>query len=133
MDSSVLTTENFGKYNGRAEGNQFDYTRFNPAHFRHIEKCILALRDLGIEADLIVMHPYDRWGFSLMSPEQDDLYWRYVLARFSCYRNVWWSLANEYDILPKTLQDWERYAAIICEKDVYGHLRSIHHCIHCYD
>ena len=134
MDSSVLTTENFGEYNGRAEGNQFDYTRFNPAHFRHIEKCILALRDLGIEADLIVMHPYDRWGFSMMTPEQDDLYWRYVLARFSCFRNVWWSLANEYDILThKTLQDWERYAAIICEKDVYSHLRSIHHCIHCYD
>ena len=133
MDSSVLTAENFGEYNGRAEGNQFDYTRFNPAHFRHIEKCILALRDLGIEADLIVMHPYDRWGFSLMTPEQDDLYWRYVLARFSAYRNVWWSLANEYDILHKKLEDWERYAAIICEKDVYGHLRSIHNCIHCYD
>ena len=133
MDSSVLTTENFGEYNGRAEGNQFDYTRFNPAHFRHIEQCILALRGLGIEADLIVMHPYDRWGFSLMTPEQDDLYWRYVLARFSCYRNVWWSLANEYDILTKTLQDWERYASIICEKDAYAHLRSIHNCTHYYD
>ena len=133
MDSSILTPENFLDYFGKVNDSRFDYTRFTPAHFRHIEKCILALRDLGIEADLIVMHPYDRWGFSLMTPEQDDLYWRYVLARFSCYRNVWWSLANEYDILPKTLQDWERYAAIICEKDVYGHLRSIHHCIHCYD
>ena len=133
MDSSILTPENFLDYFGKINDSRFDYTRFNPAHFRHIEKCILALRELGIEADLIVMHPYDRWGFSLMTPEQDDLYWRYVLARFSAYRNMWWSLANEYDILHKKLEDWERYAAIICEKDVYGHLRSIHNCIHCYD
>ena len=82
--------------------------------------------NLGIEADLIVMHPYDRWGFSMMKAEDDDRYWKYVLARFSAYRNVWWSLANEYDLMhEKTLSDWERYASIICEKDPYHHLRSI--------
>ena len=57
--------------------------------------------ELGIEADLIVMHPYDRWGFSMMSKEEDDLYWKYVIARFAAYRNVWWSLANEYDLMPQ--------------------------------
>ncbi len=31
--------------------------------------------------------------------EDDDRYWKYVLARFSAYRNVWWSLANEYDLM----------------------------------
>lgn len=134
MDSSVLTRENFGDYTGRAEGNRWDFTRFNPEHFRHLERCVLALQKLGIEADLIVMHPYDRWGFSCMTREQDDLYWRYVLARFSAYRNVWWSLANEYDLMrDKTLEDWEHYAALICELDPYRHLRSIHQCIHLYD
>lgn len=33
----------------------------------------------------------------------------------------------------KTLMDWERYAAIICEKDPYNHLRSIHNGTHMYD
>ena len=34
------------------------------------------------------------------------------------YANVWWSLANEYDLMPhKAIQDWERYASILCEKD----------------
>ncbi len=90
--------------------------------------------NLGIEADLIVMHPYDRWGFSMMKAEDDDRYWKYVLARFSAYRNVWWSLANEYDLMhEKTLSDWERYAGIICEKDPYHHLRSIHNCKAYYD
>lgn len=106
MDSSVLTKENFGDYGPESEGNRFDFTRLNPEHFRHLEKQILALRELGIEADLIVMHPYDRWGFSRMPREADDLYWNYVIARFAAFRNVWWSLANEYDILKyKTEED----------------------------
>ena len=69
-----------------------------------------------------------------MKAEDDDRYWKYVLARFSAYRNVWWSLANEYDLMhEKTLSDWERYASIICEKDPYHHLRSIHNCKAYYD
>ena len=136
MDSSVLTKENFLKYNGagREAGNEWDFTRFNSEHFQHIDKCIASLCSLGIEADLIVMHPYDRWGFSNMKEEEDDHYWKYVIARYAAYRNVWWSLANEYDLMPqKKLSDWERYASIICEKDPYSHLRSIHNCRPFYD
>lgn len=134
MDSSVLTKENFLEYTGKTEGNHWDFTRFNPKHFQHIEKCILRLRDMGIEADLIVMHPYDRWGFAQMTKEQDALYWKYVLARFSAYRNMWWSLANEYDLFDhKAVEDWEGYAKIICGKDPYHHLRSIHNCHAFYD
>jgi hypothetical protein len=134
MDSSVLTKENFQQYTGAPPGNEWDFKRFNVEHFGHIEKCIAALGDLGIEADLIVMHPYDRWGFSMMDAECDDLYWNYVIARFAAYRNVWWSLANEYDLMPqKTLADWERYASILREKDPYQHLRSIHNCRPFYD
>ncbi|MBR6186162.1 MAG: DUF5605 domain-containing protein [Clostridia bacterium] len=134
MDSGVLTKENFWQYNGGAPGNRFDFTRLNPAHFQHIEKCILALQSIGVEADLIVMHPYDRWGFSCMDRAADDLYWRYVLARFSAYRNVWWSLANEYDLMKaKTEADWEHYADLIQENDPYRHLRSIHNCGPFYD
>ena len=33
-----------------------------------------------------------------MKPEEDDLYWKYVIARFAAYRNIWWSLANEFDL-----------------------------------
>lgn len=134
MDSSVLTKENFGGFNGRSEGNHWDFTRFVPEHFQHIEKCIAALGRLGIEADLIMMHPYDRWGVSCMTREQDDLYWNYAVARFAAFHNVWWSLANEYDLLSeKTLEDWERYASILCRKDPYAHLRSVHNCMPFYD
>ena len=134
MDNSVLTEDNFWDYTKNPhENNQWDFTRFCPAHFRHIEWCIAKLGKLGIQADLIMFHPYDRWGFSKMSKEEDDLYVKYIAARFSAFHNIWWSLANEYDILEKTEADWERFGEILCEKDPYGHLRSIHNCIPFYD
>lgn len=133
VDNSGLNEETFS-YQVSFEGNKWDFTRFNPEHFRRIEGCIEELGKRGIQADLIVMHPYDRWGFSQMTREQDDLYWNYVIARFSAYRNLWWSLANEYDLLrAKTLEDWERYAALLAEKDPYRRLRSIHNCLSFYD
>ena len=134
MDSSVLTKDNFSRFTGKTEGNHFDLSRLNPAHFRHIEHCILELQKLGIEADLIVMHPYDRWGFSSMPREADELYWKYVIARFSAYRNVWWAAANEYDLLrDKKEEDWEFYGQLMTEHDPYHHLRSIHNCFAFYD
>lgn len=133
VDASRLTEENFA-YSVDFSENHWDFTRFNPEHFRRVERAIGELRDRDIEADLIVMHPYDRWGFSAMSREADDLYWNYVIARFSAYRNLWWSLANEYDLMKdKTLEDWEHYAALLCEKDPYNHLRSVHNCVAFYD
>ena len=115
MDSSVLTEANFASFDGHAEGNNWNFERFNPVYFRRIETCIAALRDLGIQADVILFHPYDRWGFSCMPREADELYLRYVTARFASFRNVWWSLANEYDLMQdKTLSDWERIAELVC-------------------
>ncbi len=108
---------------------RWDFTRFNPAFFRHFETRIGQLRDMGIEADIILFHPYDggRWGFDRMDPESDDRYLRYVVARLAAYRNVWWSMANEFDFMKeKTPADWDRYFQIVQEEDPYDRLRSIH-------
>lgn len=62
------------------------------------------------------------------------MYLRYVIARFSAYKNVWWSMANEYDLLQsKSISDWERLAEILVDNDPYKHLRSIHNCRPMYD
>ena len=50
----------------RADGS-FDFERPDPEFWRHFEKRILDLQALGIEADLILWHPYDRWGFADMT------------------------------------------------------------------
>ena len=111
-----------------------DLTRFNPAFFRHLEKRIGDLEGLGIEADLILFHPYDRWGYASMPAEVNDRYLRYTVARLAAYRNVWWSMANEWDLVKtKTAADWDRFFRIVQESDPYGHLRSIHHSVVMYD
>jgi len=107
----------------------WDFAQFNPAFFQHLEQRVGQLGDLGIEADLILFHPYDKghWGFDRMDAASDDRYLRYVLARLSAYANVWWSLANEYDFMrEKTEADWDRFFQLIAANDPVGHLRSIH-------
>lgn len=112
----------------------WDFTRFNPVYFRHLEKAIQGLMQIGVEADIIVLHPYDRWGFSRMPREADQRYMRYLTSRIAAYRNVWFSLANEYDLMPaKSIADWEAAAADIASCDPYGKLMSIHNCIPFYD
>jgi hypothetical protein len=108
--------------------NQWDFTRFNPEYFRHFELRVGQLRDLGIEADVILFHPYgNKWGFNAMDAAGDDRYLRYLVARLAAYRNVWWSMANEYDFLhTKTEADWDRFFQVVQQSDPYGHLRSIH-------
>ncbi|UQZ81782.1 Putative endoglucanase [Paenibacillus konkukensis] len=121
------------------EGNPrdgFDFTRFNPMFFRRLEKRIVELQQLGIEADLILFHPYDkgRWGFDAMPPHADELYLQYAIARLSPYCNVWWSLANEYDFMKaKAPSDWDRLFRIVQTEDPYDHLRSIHNGTRMYD
>jgi hypothetical protein len=102
---------------------------FDPAFFRHFESRVADLLELGIQADLILFHPYDRgvWGFDRMTFEQDAAYVKYVVARLAAYRNVWWSLSNEYDFNHnKTIADWDRLLQLVQRLDPYQRLRSIH-------
>lgn len=112
----------------------FDLERFDPAHFRRLERRIAELGALGIQADLVLFHAYDRWGFADLGPAVDERYLRYVVRRLAAFANVWWSMANEYDLLwAKDESDWERLAAIVGEEDAVGHLNSIHNCRPFYD
>ena len=112
----------------RNTAGENDFTRFDPAFFRHFEQRLAQLRDLGIEADIILWHPYDHWGYAQMDEDSDYRYLRYLVARLSAYRNVWWSLANEYDFMLayKPMERWDRFFEILQEEDPYQHLRSIH-------
>jgi len=113
---------------------KIDASRFNPAYFQHLDRRVKELMALGIEADLILFHGYDKWGYSEMDAESDDRYLRYVVARLAAYRNVWWSMANEYDLMKnKTMADWDRFFNIVQETDPHEHLRSIHNCREFYD
>ena len=80
-------------YVRKADGS-FDLDRFDPEFFAHYEARLRNLEALDIEADIILFHPYDKWGFAEMSAQHDKAYLRYVIARFGAFRNVWWTVAN---------------------------------------
>lgn len=112
----------------------WDFHTFYPEFFHHLEKRISQLCELGIEADIILFHPYDRWGYAEMPSSSDDRYLKYMVSRLAAYRNVWWSLANEYDVMwAKGEEDWERFGAIVKDNDPYGHLLSNHNMMTFYD
>ncbi|WP_286307908.1 DUF5605 domain-containing protein [Agromyces mangrovi Wang et al. 2018] len=116
------------------EGDGWDTTRFDLDFFRHLEKRIDQLDGLGIQADLIFFHPYDRWGFAELGAAVDDRYVAYVVRRLAAYPNVWWSLANEYDLLlTKDAEDWDRIGTLVRENDPFDHPLSIHNWVDIWD
>ena len=107
----------------------WDVDRPNFAFWDAFEARLRELADLGIQADLILFHPYDRWGFASMPMADNLTYLDYLLRRFSAFPNLWWSLANEYDLCAaKTLEDWYAIECFVAENDPYHHMLSNHNC-----
>lgn len=99
-----------------------------------LEEKITRLEQMDIQVDLILFHPYDRWGFSYFSKEQNRVYLDYAIRRLSAFPNIWWSLANEYDLCgAKDINDWHEIENFVAENDPYHHLLSNHNCIPAYD
>lgn len=112
----------------------WDVRRPDPAFWDHFEAKIRELDALGIQVDLIIFHPYDRWGFSYMSQAENLIYVDYLLRRLAAMPNVWWSMANEYDFCSaKSLEDWAEIEQFIAANDPYHHLLSNHNCGRMYD
>ena len=103
-------------------------------YWDHFEKILVRLGEMGMETDLILFHPYDRWGFSLLRMEEWKIYLDYLLRRLSAYPFIWWSLANEYDLMfNRTMEEWHEIEEFVAANDCVGHLLSSHNCVHFYD
>lgn len=112
----------------------WDTERFDLEYFHRLERRLRQLDELGIEADLILFHPYDRWGFSDLGKSADERYLRYIVRRLAGLPNVWWSMANEYDLLTtKRPEDWDRLARVVRSEDHADHLLSIHNWVEVFD
>ena len=116
------------------EEGKWDVHRPCLAYWKHFEEIITRLGEMGIETDLILFHAYDRWGFAFLDMEECRVYLDYVMRRFAAYPYIWWSMANEYDIMfNHTIEDWYEIERIITEQDPYHHLLSNHNCMKLYD
>ncbi len=104
-----------------------DYTHPLYAFFQNFDMRIAQLKEMNIQADVILFHPYDKWGYCRMGEEMNERYVRYMIARISAYRNVWWSLANEWDIPGfKEAIDWEGIGGLLQREDPHNRFRGIH-------
>lgn len=113
---------------------KFDVHRPCYKFWHAFEERISQLNELGIEGDLILFHPYDRWGFAKLSKEECLVYLDYLIRRFAAYPNLWWSLANEYDLMEDfDLSWWADFAEYVSQKDPFGHLLSNHNCFDYWD
>lgn len=116
------------------ENGEWDVNRPCYAFWEHFESGILKLEELGIQTDLILFHPYDHWGFASLSLEQSKIYLDYLLRRFSAIPSVWWSMANEYDLmLEHPIEHWYEFEQFIVDNDPYHHLLGNHNCMKYYD
>ena len=114
----------------------WDMNHPNFIFWNNLENIIYKLAEMGIQSDLILFHPYDvgHWGFDELSMEQVRIYLDYLLRRFSAIPEIWWSMANEYDIVFKrTIEEWYEIENFIADNDPYNHLLSNHNCLKLYD
>ncbi len=99
----------------------------NFVFWNQLDQNLLELEELGMEADLILFHPYDKWGLAELSQQESLAYVEYCIARYGAFHNIWWSLANEYElVVKKTEKDWDELGEVLQKKDPWHHLISIH-------
>ena len=137
--------------------SSWDFTRFNPQFWQHYEQRVQDVVALGIVPEIILFHPYDggHWGFDIMNKlcgkagtpsasqcsggSDDDCLWcdenyiKYMVARVSAY-GTWWSMANEWDLMKKTVRQWDQLFQTLQTADAaHDHERSIHNCMKYYN
>jgi len=114
-------------YPFKREEETNDFSQPNFEFFQNFDRRVSELSEMGIQADVILFHPYDSWGYCEMGKEMNERYVRYMIARISAYRNVWWSLANEWDV-PKIKEaiDWEGIGTLLQKEDPHQRFRGIH-------
>jgi hypothetical protein len=86
-----------------------DPTRFNPKGYCYIESVLDSMAAIGVHAELILFmndFPYPRGQGCLGGSDLrnynttlDELYIKYTVARLASFRNVWFSMANEWNQL----------------------------------
>jgi hypothetical protein len=105
----------------------FNLTRFNLDHWRKYERLLKYAR----EKNMIVSVIFFIGGQVLPTPFEsgsadEDLYYRYAIARFGAFSNATWDLGNEHNFHRK-VPDWaDTLGHRIKEWDPYNHLTSAH-------
>lgn len=104
----------------------YDFTRFNVAHWRRVERAVRRMRDRGIVATCIVtIEKQDLPKEYGRLTEHELRLYRYAVARLAAFDNVWWDLGNEHNEFRDPA--WgDAMGAVVKALDPYDRLASAH-------
>jgi hypothetical protein len=108
----------------------YDVSRFNVEHFRKTERMLAHANKRDLQVSLIFAldvadKGVDPFGKSNMGKTDEQRYYRYCVARFAAFANVWWDVVNEWNLCRD--EPWvAKMGALVKESDPYDHITSVH-------
>lgn len=109
-----------------------DFSRFNLTYWQHFDKVIEAMHLRGIRVHLYIKVYNKMVNWPLNSSAEDDLYYRWIIARYAAYPNIIWDLAKEANNEKSVPYKVERLK-FIRSTDPYKRLLTVHTDIKTYD
>ena len=112
------------------ENPGYDVSRFNLEHFRKAERMLAHALGRDLQVSLIFAldvadKGVDPFGKANMGNADEQRYYRYCVARFGAFANVWWDLINEWHLCRD--EAWvNKMGALVREWDPYDHTTSVH-------
>ena len=103
--------------------HQYDFTRFNVAYWRKVDRVVYAMQRRGIVATCILT--IEKQGLPQeygALTDAEKLLYRYAVARLAAYSNVWWDLGNEHNeyrdrrwarTMGKLVKAWDPYDRLV--------------------
>jgi len=109
-----------------------DYNRFNLDYWEHFDQVIDALYQRGMIAHLYFKVHNKLVNWPKPGSAQDDLFYRWIIARYAAYPNIIWSLSKEAQYERSYYNKVERLK-YIRSIDSYKRLLTVHDDRHTYD
>jgi hypothetical protein len=126
--SGKTSAEDFGppaSYPWKGSNAAPDQTQMNPSFFLNYDHVVQYLFDHGVVAHIFLKVYNKAVNWPAKGSSQDDLYFKYVLARYQAYPNIVWDFAkesnNETDVAYKSGR-----IKLIHDQDAYHHPVSTH-------
>jgi hypothetical protein len=102
-----------------------DYTQMNPTFFGSYDQVVRYLFDHGIVAHIMFKVYNKGVNWPVNGSPEDDLYFKYVLARYQAFPNILWTFAKESNNEPDVAYKSGRIK-LIRAQDGYHHPVSTH-------
>lgn len=93
------------------------HDELNLDHFAALDEAVKYMADKGVIVNLILLWNDDR---NFGTPEQDERYLRYLIARYAAYPNVIFCLSNEWEYTKHPLAYWNRMGKIARAEDPWA-------------